>query len=86
MPDQPKVSERAIAELVAQVGRLAYGDEFAAGLTPAQWTALRYFSSANRFSRTVSALLFMRDPRRVFGILDAYRYTAHKPRFQKGLF
>jgi DNA-binding MarR family transcriptional regulator len=55
MPDQPKVSDRAIAELVAQVGRLAYGDGFAAGLTPAQWTALRYFSRANRFSRTVSA-------------------------------
>ena len=55
MPDQPKVSERTIAELVAQVGRLAYGDGFAAGLTPVQWTALRYFSRANRFSRTVSA-------------------------------
>lgn len=55
MPVQPKVSERAIAELVAQVGRIAYGDGFTEGLTPAQWTALRYFSRANRFSRTVSA-------------------------------
>ncbi|MFB6261826.1 MAG: MarR family transcriptional regulator, partial [Thiohalorhabdaceae bacterium] len=25
------------------------------GLTPAQWSALRFFASANRFSRTVSA-------------------------------
>ena len=50
-----KVSERAVAELVAQLGRMAYGDGFVDGLTPAQWPALRYFSRANRFSRTVSA-------------------------------
>ncbi|MFQ6004250.1 MAG: MarR family winged helix-turn-helix transcriptional regulator [Woeseia sp.] len=49
------MSERAVAELVAQLGRMAYGDGFVDGLTPAQWTALRYFSRANRFSRTVSA-------------------------------
>jgi DNA-binding MarR family transcriptional regulator len=51
----PKVSQRAVAELVSQVGRIAYGEGFVEGLTPAQWTALRYFSRANRFSRTVSA-------------------------------
>ena len=45
-----------LAELVSQLGRYAYGESaVAAGLSPAQWTALRYFSSANRFSRTVSA-------------------------------
>ena len=49
------VSKRAVAELVAQLGRMTYGDSFANGLTPAQWTALRYFSRANRFSRTMSA-------------------------------
>ena len=46
---------RSVAELVTQLGRYAYGETPAAGLTPAQWTALRYFSRANRFSRTVSA-------------------------------
>ena len=55
MARPPKVSQRAVAELVSQVGRIAHGDGFVEGLTPAQWTALRYFSRANRFSRTVSA-------------------------------
>ena len=55
MAEPPKVSRRAVAELVAQIGRIAYGDGLPEGLTPAQWTALRYFSRANRFSRTVSA-------------------------------
>lgn len=41
------------AELVARLGRLAHGQ--GCGLTPAQWTALRYFSQANQFSRTLSA-------------------------------
>ena len=50
-----EISERTVAELVAQLGRIAYGEGFAEGLTPAQWTALRYFSRANRFSQTVSA-------------------------------
>jgi DNA-binding MarR family transcriptional regulator len=48
-------SDRALAELVAQLGRIAYGEGFVDGLTPAQWTALRYYARANRFSRTVSA-------------------------------
>ncbi len=48
-------SNRSVAELVTQLGRYAYGATPAVGLTPAQWTALRYFSRANRFSRTVSA-------------------------------
>ena len=55
MPKSPKTSERAVAELVAQLGRIAYGDGFTEGLTQAQWTALRYFARANRFSKTVSA-------------------------------
>jgi len=49
------VSARTIAELVVQLGCLTRGEGFVANLTFAQWTALRYFSSANRFSRTVSA-------------------------------
>ena len=55
MPEKPATSERAVAELVARLGRIVYGDGFIEGLTPAQWTALRYFSRANRFSRTISA-------------------------------
>ena len=50
-----KTSARAITELVVQLGRIAHGDGYTGGLTPAQWSALRYLSRANRFSRTVSA-------------------------------
>lgn len=49
------LSARVAAELVAQLGRIAYGEGLVGGLTPAQWTAIRYFARANRFSRTVSA-------------------------------
>ncbi len=49
------MSARDVAELVAQLGRIAHGIGYADGLTPAQWSALRYLSRANRFSRTVSA-------------------------------
>ncbi len=52
---RPEKSERAVAELIAYLGRLARGDGYVAGLTPTQWTALRYFGLANRFSRTPSA-------------------------------
>ncbi len=55
MAEKRAVSERAVAELIEQLGRCAYGDAFTDGLNPAQWTALRYFGRANRFSRTVSA-------------------------------
>lgn len=48
-------SPLAAAEMLAHLGRLAQGDGFRCGLTTAQWTALRFFARANRFSRTVSA-------------------------------
>ena len=48
-------SARTVAELVVQLGCLTRGESFVANLTFAQWTALRYFSRVNRFSRTVSA-------------------------------
>ncbi len=48
------ISSRTVAELVVQLGCLARGDGFVGDLTLAQWTALRYFSRVNRFSRTVS--------------------------------
>ena len=50
-----QVSRRELAELIEQIGRIAYSAGSQEGLTPAQWTALRFFSRANRFSRTVSA-------------------------------
>jgi DNA-binding MarR family transcriptional regulator len=50
-----QMSRRTVAELVAHLGRTAHGEGFVGGLTPAQWTALRYFSGANRFSRAPSA-------------------------------
>ena len=40
---------------MGHIGRLAYSFGSREGLTPAQWTALRFFARANRFSRTVSA-------------------------------
>ena len=49
------MNERAVADLIARLGSIAHGDGFVADLTPAQWMALRYFASANRFSRTPSA-------------------------------
>ena len=55
MMSTPEISDCAIAELIYQLGRFVQGEGFVAGLTPAQWTALRYFARANRFSRTVSA-------------------------------
>ena len=50
-----ETSALTLAELLAQVGRTAYCIGSDRDLTPAQWMALRYFSRANRFSRTVSA-------------------------------
>jgi len=43
------------AEMLVHLARLVHGAAADASLTPAQWTALRYFASANRFSRTPSA-------------------------------
>ncbi|MBO6637661.1 MAG: MarR family transcriptional regulator [Roseitalea sp.] len=48
------MNSRVIAELIAHLGRIAGGDGQATGLTPVQWAALRYFTHANRFSRTPS--------------------------------
>ncbi len=47
-------TNRAVAELLVQLGRLAYSGGHHSGLTHAQWVALRYFGRANRFSRTTS--------------------------------
>lgn len=42
--------------LVNRLGRTLHCLQFAEGLNPAQWEALRYVGRANRFSRTPSAL------------------------------
>ena len=55
MPEPYEFDGADIAELLIQIGRLAYAESGEAGLTPTQWMALRYFARANRFSRTVSA-------------------------------
>ena len=49
------MDSRVIAELVLRLGCIASGEGLVNGLTPAQWTVLRYFARANRFSRTPSA-------------------------------
>lgn len=43
------------AELIAHLARLSFADGNVLGLTSAQWSALRYFNRASRFSRTLSA-------------------------------
>lgn len=51
-----KSSGAAVADLVNRLGRAGHALQFAAGLNPAQWDALRYLARANTYSRTPSAL------------------------------
>jgi DNA-binding MarR family transcriptional regulator len=44
-----------IAELLVHIGRACRAEEAQAGLTPAQWTCLRFFARANAATRTPSA-------------------------------
>ena len=46
---------RSVAGLVERLSHCTYGEAYREGLKPAQWSALRYFSNANRFSNTTSA-------------------------------
>jgi len=55
MADFVAKSATKVAGMIVHLGRLAHGQGFVWGLTTAQWTALRYFAKANRFSRTLSA-------------------------------
>jgi len=55
MTSEVPEGSQQLVDLALQLGRAAYGDTPHDGMTPAQWAALRYFSRANRFSRTVSA-------------------------------
>lgn len=51
MPERQRV-----AELVERLSRIAHTLQFADGLNPAQWAALRYLARANRYSLTPGAL------------------------------
>ena len=55
MIEELKMDSHVIAELVLRLGRIASGERLVEGLTSAQWSVLRYFARANRFSRTPSA-------------------------------
>lgn len=48
--------EDSLAGLLGRMGRMARGLQYAEGLNPAQWECLRFLASANRYSRTPSAL------------------------------
>jgi DNA-binding MarR family transcriptional regulator len=54
MSATPSQTACLLAEQLVHLARLAQGASDTS-LTPAQWTALRYFARANRFSRTPSA-------------------------------
>lgn len=51
MPERQRV-----AEIVERLSRIAHTLQFADGLNPAQWAALRYLARANRYSLTPGAL------------------------------
>ena len=50
------VTPEAIAGMFEQASRLVHGARFAGGLTPAQWTALKYFAEAPPFQKTMASL------------------------------
>ena len=50
------MSARETASLLLQAARIVQAEGYDGELSPAQWMALRFFASANRFSRTPSAL------------------------------
>ena len=50
------MSARETAALLLQAARIVQAEGYDGELSPAQWMALRFFASANLFSRTPSAL------------------------------
>lgn len=56
MPARRLIPAAALARLLDQTSRALHSLGFAADLFPAQWTALRYFASAEPAQRTASAL------------------------------
>jgi DNA-binding MarR family transcriptional regulator len=51
-----KALESQVADLVGRLGRAAHCLQFAEGLNPAQWEALRFLARANCYSRSPTAL------------------------------
>jgi DNA-binding MarR family transcriptional regulator len=49
-------NSKNISELVDRLGRIVHAMQFANGLNPAQWEALRFLSRANSYSRSPGAL------------------------------
>ncbi len=47
---------RHLADLIDRVSRVVQRVQYAGGLNPAQWEALRYIARANRYSRSPSAV------------------------------
>ncbi len=57
MPEEDdSISGSLIAAAIERLARLMQAGEYAEGLNPAQWEALRYLSRANRFSNSPGAL------------------------------
>ncbi len=52
----PMTEAHDIAVLLNRLSRIAHALQFAHGLNPAQWEALRYIGRANRYSASPSAL------------------------------
>lgn len=48
--------ERLVTDLVGRLGRITHGLQYAGGLNPAQWEALRFLDRANKYSRSPTAL------------------------------
>lgn len=59
MNQHQRISSEPIAELMEQINTVIYSSDFARELKPAQWAALRFFSSAAINVRTVSGFAEM---------------------------
>lgn len=55
-PDQKTVLAQRVITLLDRLGRLTRELQFANGLNPAQWEALRFLARANKYSRSPTAL------------------------------
>ncbi|MGH6947615.1 MAG: MarR family winged helix-turn-helix transcriptional regulator [Kiloniellales bacterium] len=79
----PREDALKAAHLIERLERLARGQEATDRLNPAQWQALRYLASTNRFSRTPAALAdFLASTRgtvsRTIAALEANGYVTRR--------
>lgn len=56
MNDTPLPTPSRLTDLLDRIHRMTRGLQYAHGLNPAQWDALRYVARANKYSRTPGAL------------------------------